>query len=276
MCNGRTGQYGSSLWSLLLGMALAMVVLLLWQRLLLHAQSAAKVRQAQAETMAQYQWLQARLRQDLAATLTGPCVQPPDHGVMVTHASLFALTPSLWSQSLLSHQGFGPRGQYTLTHVVVAETPQLLAYLASPSDYGWVLSRCDVAWSFQPTNWARLSGQRLLIELPEGWVIGMHPRTQSTLLSLQVTETIRYQLGTEGVERRNVRQPELVPMRAPRLTRLQLQPWWRIGCGEEVHFQTAATVLANLVFYEVQLGWTVARQEHVLTSTVVGMPTQAC
>lgn len=254
MCD-RAGQQGSSLWSLLLGMVLSLALLFLWQRLLGQAHRAAGVQQARTEAMAQLQWVQAQLHQDVQATDSGPCVQPRGHGIRAGSPQSLTLTPRLWSQPLLASQGLGSEQQYTVTRVVVPSSPALLDYLAAAWAYEWTLSRCDVAWPFRPRGGTPLPGQRLAIDIPGGWPIGPHPQNQPALVSLQVSETIRYWLDDQGVARHRVGQPDVLPTRAPLLTQMTIRPWWRTGCGAESGFQTTPSDRADGVFYEVVLGW---------------------
>ncbi|MGO3858892.1 MAG: hypothetical protein ACTJHL_06555 [Neisseriaceae bacterium] len=278
MCE-RHGQMGHSLLSLLLGLVLSLALLLLWQRLLLrsHATGAAQAQRVQAQ--AELAWLYDQIQQDFQAQPQGPCVLPLDHAVASTPQSL-SLMPQRWVTPILASQGFGPPTDHALTRVSVAATPELLGYLAEPRHYDWTLSRCDVAWSFEPRQWVQ-DRDRLILTLPHAWALGPHGAKQAELLTLAVSEPVRYELGVTGVVRYLLRQPDRLAQQATQVTVFQVQPWQRLGCGAErpLHrFQPSSLAVADLTFYVLHLGWqAMARQpEFGVSLTLMPVAAQGC
>lgn len=275
--NGRR-QLGVSLLSLLLGLVLSLALLLLWQRLLTQAQTAAAVQQQRATAFAELQWLQGQLQQDFLAQANGPCVGAAGQALDLAGASSLTLSPRLLAQPLLASQGFGVAEGYTLTRIVVASSPRLLAYLDRAADYQWTLSRCDIAQSFQPRAWTALSAGRVAIDVPGGWFIGPHSQGQAALLSLQLSERVRYHLTPNGVVRQVLSQPYLTAIASPSLNVWQVQPWHRLGCRGTLaasQFLPQRGGDEDLHFYEVQMGWQAQKAQQGFTMALTLMPLQA-
>lgn len=274
-------QKGSGLVSLLLGLALSLALLLLWQRLLLQARTLSGVQQQRAEGLAEIQWLQGQLKQDFLMQDRGPCVVPSEHEPRLAGPGALRLSPRLLSQPLLASQGFGPEADHTLTRIVTTATPALMAYLAAAEAYDWTLSRCDVAWSFRPRGWTLSPPNRVAIELPGGWPLGPHPLAQPGLLSLQVVQRVEYRLQEDGLVRQWLNQPALTPILASRLNVFEVRPWQRLGCEGQPQpplFQTRPIIGAegiDLSFYEVVMGWQAAEGKAGLTMALTWLPQQA-
>ncbi|MBP6115702.1 MAG: hypothetical protein KA498_03600 [Neisseriaceae bacterium] len=273
-------QRGHSLLSLLLGLVLSLALLLVWQRLLVRVHLSAGSQQQQARGWAQLAWLQAQLQQDFAAQPQGPCVVPEAQAIRVDSAQALTLTPRLWVAPVVASRGFGPASGHTLTAVTVVASSPLQAYLADASDYVWTLSRCDVAWSFTPRAW-RTDGRDVSIELPGGWALGVHEAGQPRLLSLSVSERVRYEgTAAAGVVRRRLPAPAAADQATParQLNRFEVRAWQRLGCDAIVPsrvFQAPDQVAAGLMFYEVIMGWQASAARPAFSLALTLVPTQA-
>lgn len=250
-------QQGQSLLSLLLGLILSLGLMTVWQRVLTQTHLNKGVMQQQSQRQAELAWLQSQLLQDFKAQPQGPCVVLPDQAMVFSEQSL-TLIPELLRTPVLASHGFGPLEAHTLTHIRVAASVPLTAYLAAPDEYIWHVSRCDVAWAFSPKNWT-IQGEQVQMVLPEGWPLGVHVPGRPQLLHLSVSERVHYELTQAGVMRSRLARPDLEGTLVSRLNVFQLKAWQRQNCEVWSKFKampmTTSVMSHDLVMHELVLGW---------------------